>query len=82
MPNPKRKTNQQFVRLNPIVTSLTAIEDSRANIREILGESLIFSLDLVGQLTGMAEHHHMDLSVHGGQLMQGSQYKHSGLSHS
>mmetsp|Transcript_24253 Transcript_24253/g.41165 ORF Transcript_24253/g.41165 Transcript_24253/m.41165 type:complete len:283 (-) Transcript_24253:275-1123(-) len=68
--------------LNVLLNVDTSVEDAGLNILQVLGESLIFSLNLVRQFTGVCEHQHMHFSVDRGDLVQSSQNEHRGLSHS
>ena len=59
----------------------TSVEDPGLDLWKVLGEALVFLLDLVGQLAGVAQHHHVHLSVHGGDLVESGEHEHSGLTH-
>lgn len=59
----------------------TSVEDSGLDIRQVLGEALVLLLDLEGQLSRVAQHHHVHLAGHGVQQVQRGQHEHGGLAH-
>ena len=59
----------------------TSIEHTGADIGEVLGESLVLPLDLVGQLAGVAEDDDVHLPIHRLQLVQSGQHEDSRLAH-
>jgi hypothetical protein len=61
--------------------ALTSVEHAGLDVRQVLGEALVLLLDLEGQLSGVAEHHHVHLAGHGLQQVQGGQHEHGGLAH-
>lgn len=59
----------------------TSVEHTGADVGKVLGEALVLSLDLVGQLAGVAEHNHMHLAIDGLQLVQCGEHEDGGLAH-
>lgn len=59
----------------------TAEEHAGAHVVHVLGEAVVFVLDLEGQLAGVAEDQDADLAVHGLELLQGRQHEHGRLAH-
>jgi hypothetical protein len=45
------------------VSILTPIEDTRFHIRKVLRKALVLSLDLEGELSGVTQNQHMDLTL-------------------
>jgi hypothetical protein len=59
----------------------TAVEHTGAHVGKVLGEALVLPLDLVGELSSVAEDHYVSLAVHGLELMQGGEDEDRGLAH-
>jgi len=85
----QQKKNTVHIHINPNQTNkithtlylLTSVEDSGLDVGQVLGEALVLLLDLEGQLSGVAQHHHVNLAGHGVQQVQGGQHEHSSLTH-
>ena len=57
-----------------------AIESTDTDVGHVLGETSVLVLDLVGQLTGVAQNNDRHLAVHRLQLLERRQDKHRRLS--
>ena len=59
----------------------TSEKDPRFDVGQVLAETLIFPLDLEGQLTGVTQHHALHLSNDGVDLVQRGEDEDGGLAH-
>jgi hypothetical protein len=57
----------------------TTVEDRGLNVGQVLGETGVLILDLVGKLTGVAHNQDLALAGNGLQLVEGGQNEDSGL---
>jgi len=57
----------------------TTVEDRGLNVGQVLGETGVLILDLVGKLTGVAHNQDLALAGNGLQLVKGGQNEDSGL---
>ena len=60
----------------------SSVEDRSSKVGHELGESSVLVLDLVGELSGVAENDDGDLSIDGLDLLKGGEDEDGGLSHS
>lgn len=59
--------------LDILLDGSTTVEDRSLDVRQILGETGVLVLDLVGELTGVAHHENRALAGNGLQLVKSSQ---------
>mmetsp|Transcript_67163 Transcript_67163/g.108167 ORF Transcript_67163/g.108167 Transcript_67163/m.108167 type:complete len:319 (+) Transcript_67163:368-1324(+) len=58
-----------------------SVNHSALHVREVLGKAVELVLDLVGQLAGVANHHHLDSLLAGIDLLKTRQDEHGRLAH-
>ena len=57
------------------------VDDAGANVGHVFGETGVLVADLVGKLSGVAQHKHRDFAVDGLDLLEGGKHENGRLTH-